>query len=354
MQIVIRKMEFHEASAVKKVEKRAFAGGIEKIFASKPKEAMVATIDDKIVGGIIIKYSMTKKKKLGYIDMAFIDPDYHNKGIGKLLYEKADAYLWEQGCNALSATVKDDNVGSWKIFLNNGYSQVSICEEIRQLGFLPTLKHYFTTPFFVANGMEWYLNVKNQKLTPKKPNSILQIFLFLLVNFLLIMTVVVRKPSDLVAYVSAYILLLVGCVIFGVLGTLFTKRQWHFRLNSGGAVMVAFVTMIGGIYPMIGRWYPKVYENTKAFRKDMGIVSLFQWIFLLCLSVALYIVNFYLEPNFFIHYLSQFTSMLLLYHVLAFYPFEIYGGKRVYLWNKALFIVLSAFSIALFVLSMFF
>lgn len=93
MEIAIRKMETHEASAVKKVARRAFSGGIESLFISKPKEAMVAVIDDKIVGGIIIKYTTTKNKKIGYYDVAFVDPDYHNQGVGSLLYEKTTDYL---------------------------------------------------------------------------------------------------------------------------------------------------------------------------------------------------------------------------------------------------------------------
>lgn len=352
MQIIIRKMEPHEADTVKKVGKKAFAGGIEKVFVSKSKEAMVAVVDDKIVGGVIVKYISTKNKKIGYIEMTFIHPDYHNKGIGKLLYKGADTYLWAQGCDALTAGVKDDNVGSWKLFLDNGYSQVSLVETSRQLGFLTTLKLSFSTLFFIANGMEMYLNVKNQEVASKKPHSPLQIVLFLCVNLLLFMTVLVRKPSDLLAYIGAYIFVLASSVIVGWVGTLFSKRQWYFRLNSGGAVIVAFISMTGSIYPMIGRWYPKVYENTKAFRKDMGLVSLFQWIFLLCLAAASHILN--LEDNPFMLSVSVFAHILLFFHVLAFYPFEIYGGRRIYVWNKVLFIVLSVFSIALYGLGIFF
>jgi len=178
--VEIRKMEPTESKEVKKIALKAFGLGIERLFISKPKDAMVALMNGKIVGGINTKYITSGSHKIGYYDTAFIDPIYHGQGIGKLLYEKTTEQFWNDKCTALSALVKDDNVSSWKLFLNNGFKQVSILEVIRHLGITATLKLYFTTPFFIGNGMEHYLAVKDSPVKSKNINTAKQLLLFFL------------------------------------------------------------------------------------------------------------------------------------------------------------------------------
>lgn len=344
--VTIRKMEQSEARAVKKVAQRTF-GIVERLFISRPKEAMVAVVDDKIVGGIIIKYIVSSGKKIGYFDAAFIDPDYQGQGIGGKLYRETTKYLWEQDCDALSALVKDDNVGSWKGFLNNGFSQTTIGEGIRQLGFLPMLLQYFITPFCIGNGMEFYLAVKEQGVQPKKVQTGQQIMLYLLVNFLLMLFPSICNGFNFTTFMGAYLTLLVGSILCGYVGTLFSKRQWQFRLNSGGAALVALINM-GGAYPMIGNWYPKSYDNTKEFRRAMGINALFEWGFLVCITILAWAIQ---GNCVFFRYLFQLGGTFLIYHMFIFYPFECFGGKRVYLWNKWLYVILTILSIATITLS---
>lgn len=342
--IVVRKMEPNEASAVKKVGQRTF-GIVESLFVTRPKEAMIALLDDKIVGGIIIKYIVSNGKKIGYYDGAFIDPDYQGLGIGNKLYAETTKYLWEQGCDALCALVKDDNVGSWKLFLNNGFSQTSIKEVIHQLGLGTVLKTYFTTPFFIANGMEFYLAVKEQSVQSKVCKTGSQIGLYLLGNFLLMLPTLFMGRSNFGLFISAYMVLLIGGVLFSYIGTLFSKRQWYFRMNSGGAVLAAFINL-SGAFPMIGSWYPEKYENTQAFKKDMGISALWEWLFVLGVTF----IALLLEPLYF-RYMAQIGGVFLIFRILIFYPFESFGGRRVYLWNKGWYGVLTVLSILLLMFS---
>lgn len=233
---------------------------------------------------------------------------------------------------------------------------MGIFRSVRHLGFWLALKHYFAVPLWAANGMEWYLAVKDKKVPSKRPNSLLQIFLFLLANFLLVLLgtflqgfrVRARTPEDLPSYIGAYLLLLLSTVVLGGLGTLFSKREWHFRLNSGGAIQALLLILMWGFYPMIGGWYPKQYEKTQVFRRELGVTSLLKWLFLMGLSLGLFLAN--TEENYFALYLSLFTNLLLLYTMLPFYPFEGYGGGRVYRWNKVLYIAMTLVSAILLVL----
>ena len=182
-EIIIRKIKKGEEKEVLKIAKRAFLG-IESLSVSNPDKAMVALIDNKIVGGIIYKIIDCNKKKIVYISDAFVDKSYHNQGIGKKLYKETIDFLWEEKIDGITALVKDDNVGSFKLLIDNGLKRVSFIEIIKKLGFINTLKHYFITPFFVAVGFDFYMVMKENKVKEKK-SQINQLGLFFLINLLL-------------------------------------------------------------------------------------------------------------------------------------------------------------------------
>ncbi len=344
----IRKMELSEASEVRKVARKAFSV-VENLFLTKPKEAMVAVLDGKIVGGIIIKYISCGINKIGYFDGAFIDPDYHGQGIGAQLYTSTTNYLWEQGCTALAAFVKDDNIASWKLFLNDGFSRVSFFEGVKKLGFMTMLKYYFTTPYFISNGMEFYLAIKDTDLQSKQMNTSKNILLYLLVNALLFLFGWIGSSKNYPIYLAAYLTLLTSGVLFSYIGTLFSNRKWYFRLNSGGAALCAIFNFLGGLFPMIGNWYPQKYENTKGFIKDMGVVSLIDWIALLCITATAFIFS---DSHIYIEYVYILGEVLLIFKMIPIYPMESYGGGRLIRWNKWLYGMMSIASGAIILLGM--
>ncbi|MGL4737243.1 MAG: GNAT family N-acetyltransferase [Cellulosilyticaceae bacterium] len=345
--VTIRKMAAHEANQVRKIARSAF-DGIEKLFVGRPKEAMVAVMDGQIVGGILIKYMESGDQKVGYIDIAFVHPKYQGQGIGRILYRETVTYLWEQGCTSLSGIVKDDNVGSWQLFLDNGFKRISIREGVGQLGFKGMCMQYIKTPLWMSNGMAFYLATKEGTVNQKEPQTVSQIALYLAANLIMMLLVGWQVGDGLGFYIGAYGTVLVLHVLMGYIGTLFSKRQWHFRLNSGGAALVALISAIGGLYPMIGNWYPKHYESSKAFQKDMGVVALWGWIGMICMTT----VASFLQPyHLFWEDLNTFGIVFLLYKMIPVYPLEGYGGRRVYTWHKGIHILLSVLSVVIVLLS---
>lgn len=339
----IRRMQPHEAVEVRKIAAKAF-DGIERFLIAKPKEALVAEIDGKIVGGIIIKYISSNSDKIGYYDGAFIHPDYHAKGIGSALYKATAEYLWEQGCTAQAAFVKDDNVASWKLFLNNGFSRVSFFEGPKKLGFSTMLKYYFSTPFFVSIGMEFYLAVKGKSLESKPKITAKNILLYLLVNTLLVLLGSIGSSRDYPLYLAAFLTILASGVFFSYIGTLFSKRDWYFRLNSGGAFLCCVLNFFGSLLPMIGAWYPAKYEKTDKFKQDLAMPALMEWISLLCLT---FMACFYADAHIYLNYLRIVGVMLLFYKIIPLYPFESFGGGRVYRWNKWIYGIMALSSVLL-------
>ena len=334
--ITIRRMEAGEEAEVRRIGRRAF-DGLESLWVGKPKQAVVAVKDGKIVGAILYKFFQSSGRKVGYLDYAFVDPDFHGQGVGGILYKESADYLWNQGCDALTAVVKDDNVGSWGLLLKNGFTRVSLPEIIRQFGFTEMLRQYFGTPFCIGIGMEYYIARRDLECPSGKGGSVKQLAVYGLAN-LLLFCIVLLRIQKIVTALAAYGVILAGGIFIGYFTTMFSKRQWHFRLNNGGGLICALVNFIG-VYPMVGNWYPDRYENTESFRKEMGINGLAGWIFVLVLSLAPFF-----SRHVFARYVGLISSILLIYRILAFYPFESFGGGRVYRWKRWVYVLMSLLS----------
>lgn len=344
MAIITRQMRPEEARKVQKIAQHSFEA-LEGLGVPKPKQAIVAVSGDDIVGAIQYKCYRAGGKKIGYFDYAFIAPGYRNQGIGGMLYKATTDFLWEQGCDAQTALVKDDNVGSWGLFLKNGFTRASLPELMKTFGPLGTFRLYFGTLFGIAVGMDYYVALRERKFPDGKGGSGRQIIGYLSVNLLLSLLLLFSGGSNSSALLASYLVFLVGGVIFGYVGTLFSTRRWHFRLCNGGAAVCALVNLKAGVLPMAGSWYPESYQNTNAFRRDMGIQALTGWVFVLLLTLF---STFMSEQHIFLRYLNQMGAILLLYRVFPIYPFEFFGSRRVYRWNRGIYFLMAALSLVLF------
>lgn len=345
MEVTIRPMRQEEAAPVQKLGRRSFEA-LESLWVTRPKQALVAVAGERIVGAIIYSLMRSGSKKLGYIDFAFVDPAFHGQGIGGRLYRAATEHLWSLDCDAITALVKDDNVGSWGLFLKNGFARVSLPEFARRLGWGELLRQFFATPLGVAVGMEVYLAVRDGRAEEKRGTAG-QLLAYGLANLFLLLFVLLRVPADPAAFSLAYLTQLGGGVLAGYAGAVCSRRNWRFRLNSGGGLICALVNTFGGVFPMVGNWYPERYDDTPAFRRDMARGALLAWILTLLLTATPLLFG---RDIAYLRYLGQIGLPFLVYRVLAFYPFESFGGRRVLRWNRWAYGVLAALSAAVVVM----
>lgn len=342
--IITRSMEPQEAALVQRIGRQSFTG-MERLMVSKPKQGIVAEADGEIAGAILYKIMNVGGKKIGYIDYAFVHPRHQGRGIGNVLYKDTCSHLWEQGCDALTALVKDDNVASWGLFIKNNFARISLPELVRQFGLVGAAAQYFGTPFCFGIGMDYYVALRDAPCPPTKEGTAKQLLSFYGTNTLLIgLLMLLRTPP--LSTLGAYWLLLTGIVLCSFIGTRLSRRRWSFRFTNGGAATALLVHLFAGAYPMVGNWYPDTYENTPAFRRDMGVAALLEWVFLLAITAF---TVFYTSTASFIMPLRQMGGMFLLYRMIPYYPFEAFGGGRVLRWKPWLFALLFACSAALFV-----
>lgn len=341
MELEIRKMRDSEALEVQKLGRRAFLG-LEGIFISKPKTTFVAVIDNKIVGAAAYKFINTKLKNMAYIDFAFVDPKYHTQHIGTKLYKATIDYLRDQNCDALTALVKEDNVGSWKLLLNNGFKKVSFSQGVRSLGLYEMIKQFFLTPYCIAIGMNFYLYLKDEKISLQENKSSSQIGLYLITNLILSLLIIFGDVQNKITFILAYLMFLITKVAIGFSFTRLNNRNWKFHMNNCGGLMCIILNMLGSVLTLTGNWYPESYEKTDKFRKDIGIIALAEWI----LTLTFYLISaYFINKHIFFKYLLKISGTFLIYTIIILYPFESYGGKRVYDWNKFIYGFIAILSI---------
>lgn len=335
--VIIRPMKDGEQKEIVKVGKKAFKL-MEALFVGTPKQAMVADYNGKIVGSIMYKYINIKKKKVVYIDEAFVDPEFSGMGIGKMLYNQTFNYLWKQGCDTMTALVKDDNVGSWKLFVDNQFKRVSCYEIIKELGIVGFIIHYLRTPFLFAVGMDFYMS--NKKNTVKeKNNTAIGILSFFLANILLLIPLWIRyfnkSSNDFQWGLLGYITVLAIFIGSRYIGKLISKNNGKFRFNNGGSFLTLLLSFWGNTFPMNANWYPEKYEKTKDFRKKLAIPELIKWVVFMILPLIsmIWIENPYWQT------VGQLSCFYLLFTIIPIYPFESLGGGRIYKYNRKLWLV---------------
>ena len=339
----IRRMRPDEAKEARNVARKAF-GSVEGLFVTKFEDALIAVLDEKIVGGFVYKISNYGGKKIGFVSFLFIDPSMHGQGLGSRLTKEGIQHLWEkEKCDALVTFVRDDNVASWGTFKNNGFVQVSLSKIARFVGLLGLVKLYFTTGFYFAIGHDFYFALRDGEsaVQYKNKGGIWQIVGYILIN-ILFLAGNISRIQHVHSFIAAIAIIFPGMVFAGYIGTLFSnrdKREWSFRFIEGGFIVYMLINIFG-IFPLIGGWYPVRYENTPEFKRDMGINAASVWVFLLCLKTASLFID-----NLIMAYISSVVTILIILRCLPIPVFYSAGFGRIYSWNKIVFGLLAAASI---------
>ena len=328
--VEIRVMKPEEAQAVRKLGRKTFEW-FEALWVPKPKKCFVAVEGDDILGAVIYKYFKTMNKTIGYVDYIFVDKKGYGKGIGTRLVDACFKVMDQDGCDGYSAIVRDDNVGSWKMFINKGLSRYGIDDLFRRFGLKDTVRLSFQSPLFVATGMEFYLAMKSEKSEVTKDSTRRQLINLFLYTIIFLLPILISGLEYALYVIGAILMILSIRVVFGYIGTRLSNEKWSFRVNDGGFFIPTMASIFGGAYYISGNWYPSEYRRDQAFRSALGKTALLQWIsvFLLVLIGRTSLAN--IE---FVDAVVTLGCILLAISVIPFYPMASFGGERIFNWNK--------------------
>ena len=333
MGITFRSMNNDEAPELKKLARKSF-GFIEGLFVTKPKTALVAIIDEKIVGGFIYKVEICNGKKIGFASFLFTDPVFQGQGIGKQICDKGIQYLWEIGCDNLVTLVRDDNVASWGTFEKNGFVLTNFQKVASFIGLFGAIKLFVKSSYGLYGiGHDFYIASSEEQSVSfyRKEGTITQVIIYVLLNTLLFLPFVIIA-QNIFSLLMSSAMVFFGIVFAGYIGTLFSKRKWNFRFTGGGAFLYFILNIIPNLFfPVIGNWYPIRYENTPNFKRDMAVNVISVWLFLLCLLILGKSIEF--VPMLFIH-VPNIVSVIIILKCLPVPVFESGGFGRIFKWNK--------------------
>lgn len=349
-QAIFREMREDEGRELYRLAKKSFSP-MEALAASVPRNALVAEVEGEIVGAMLLKiYRGRGGRKLGYLDLGFVVPAWQGQGIGKALYPAAIAWLREAGCEVVSAMVKDDNVASWGLLARQGFGIVGYGAFLRRFGLRDGLLMAMRTWFFVACGMNFWTDAP----PPKQSGTLREILAaFLLMLGFQCARQVLRflQGQALRAEELAVGALVMGiCILAGWLGTLMTKGKWHFQVPRGGFA-ISFVLMLFGTYfPLLGHWYPETWAQDARGRRRLAVVALVEWAVLLFLYASAKGTWLAARGLLAVQMTAQYAAILLFFHLLPIYPFEHFGGRRLWNWSKPVFLLMALLTIGMFML----
>lgn len=102
----------------------------DKFLRGQKKWMYVAESDAKISGFILFNIEKReiyfKIKKIGYIDLVYVDNKKRGKGISKMLLEKAKDILKEEGIKYVKLSVHSDNFTARKAWKKQGFKEYRI------------------------------------------------------------------------------------------------------------------------------------------------------------------------------------------------------------------------------------
>lgn len=341
MNIEFREMKPEETKTVCKVAHNSF-GPIESLMVSKPKHAVLAVAEDEIVGGIAYRIVSGKGgRKLGFAETAFVSRAHAGNGIGSQLYRATTEALKNKGCETIITMVRDDNAASWKAFEKAGYHRVSLLQTEKRLGLYRFVWFWLVSLNCIAVGHDIWMNEPVQAKPVKN-----DIAWYALVSMVTLLPSICFNSSSFGfgMHMAGILLLLFFAAAGGFLATLLTKQKWQFRVTWGGLMLSMVISSIGGVLPIIGRFYPDKYLRTPEFKRNMAVEALGEWLggfLLFAFSVI------WRDTSFIWTVIYSYGTSILLYHSIPFFPLGSYGGARIWSFHKGLSIMVFLFSLGM-------
>lgn len=330
MDIKIREMKPEEAALVRQIGRGSF-DIVDAMFMPKPKNALLAIKGEEIVGSTSYKiFSAKNNQKIGYVETAYVKKGCEGQGIGNILYKEITEFLKKQGCSTVTATVKDDNVASWRLFEKNEYSVLSFSKMWNEYGLIGSLRLGFDGLLLIATGYHMWSTVKTEK-----SSQWIQFCLFVLINLIVFLPRILLcvSLSDFLIQMAAVLVLLVIPILAGRMVTLLYKEKWEFCVARCGVLISLMVCALGGVFPIVGRSYPVQYNRTDKLKCQMAMEALTEWMTALLLVLAGVWLK---DVSRMLDFFRIFGTGLLFFRAIPIYPFECFGGRRIWDYNKAL------------------
>ncbi|NVM35082.1 MAG: GNAT family N-acetyltransferase [Candidatus Lokiarchaeota archaeon] len=325
---------------------------------------LVVEHNEKIVGAVALRiFSLPKKKKGGFVEYIFTDPEVRGMGFGQQLVESSLEYFEKQEVDEVMTQIKGDNTSSSKNFSLRGFTILSPGQQVKRYG-AGIIPLWLGTMHILAKGQCLWVRTKIEK----NDKSWFQCVVSLMVNILIFMLLPIRPDSgvqfNLVTFFGISLVLIYFFwmrYIFMKLFAVIMRLKVRFRPIEDWFGMSFILALAGGAWvPVPGNLYPK--EDTWTYReisKKLGLMAFMGSFIIVASTWMLYLIPFYITvpTTFAVWYdigIKTGATLSLLDTALPFFPLEVYNGKRIWNLSKILWVFLAVFGVAIFIITFFF
>ncbi|MBN1261367.1 MAG: GNAT family N-acetyltransferase [Anaerolineae bacterium] len=357
--ITIRPLRNEEKPALAKVMRRSFPL-IQQWFFAWTENVLVGEYRGEPLGAIVLEvFPLPKGRKAGFVAWVFTDPRARGLGMGQQLTEAALAFFEAQECDEILACVEGYNASSSKLWATRGFDILSPGEQVRRygMGIIPVWIHAF---HFLDIGH--FLWARPGADVPDHPGS--QWLGTLAANMLIMGLVMGRQLGfgQLGLLETLWAISVVAALL-----ALRTLAMWltakaqrltvRFRAwESGFPVSLLVAAVFGSWFPVPGSLYPTTHDwRYRDLLPKLGPMALAGLSTTLIgagvTRIALHLEwgTGALEPLLRATYNAG-IPLALFDILMAFFPFASFNGRRVWDWNRVIWMGLAFAVLALILL----
>ncbi len=356
----IHPMRDDERRNVHAIMRRAFPL-VDQLFFSWTPNVLVAEQDGQLLGAIVLKlFPLPHSRKGGSISWLFTAPEVRGRGLGQRLVESGLDFFERQGCDEILTTVEGFNTSSSKLFATRGFRILSPGAQFRRYG-LATFAVWAKVFHYLDVGH--FLWVRPTSPSPEADSAALQWWGTILANSLIGLLMLWRLDGSKAISLGMWMILtLMLIVLFGLryLGMwLMAQKQGlkvRFRAWESGFPLSIIITLTfaGAMYPIPGSVYPTTNQwRYRDLLPKLGSIALAGTLPVLLMLWGVYtILQLKVPPPYFRPWLNIMLllgkALLLFDIVIPFPPFVSFNGRRLWDWNKIIWVVMTATVVALF------
>jgi len=351
----IRRMRPGEEKVVKSIAKRAFPFTAWLFFSHKPT-TLVAIKENEIVAGVVYgRFNYSKDISSGAIYWLFTAPEYQREGIGRNLVNEAVNKLKVGGCQEVFACIEGYNSSSFQLFNNQGFSKLSLFDQIKKFNIKTLYLWYQTHHLFDLGHKLWYLDIKENEMKiesesgeGKNKLKDIKFWVFnIMISSLIMFIALLRTDLIDVNIGDIFAVIMAIGVTFGIrdLAGIIAGKGAGLKLEyniweSGHIISIIMAVFAGGYIPVPGTFYPEgddwSYQNklTGLARQSLASTGA-----LLVLGWSLNF-NFIGETKFIEILLMAVTNMAIFDIALPFFPFVSYNSRRIWDYNRIIWLIL--------------
>ncbi len=349
-QVTIRLMKEDDKDQVRTMVRRSFHP-LKRLSFTFHDHIFVAAGNDGIVFGLVVLQIFTitpNRPKTGKVSWILTDPQMRGLKLGQQLIEKAIEFFKEQGCDQYLAVVEGHNTSSAKLFSTRGFGILSPGAQLRRFGLriFPLwikLLLYLDVGFFL-----W-----GYPQDPKPDSPKLQWAATYALSALTLLIIALRIPRFGIEW--WFFSLAALAIHFGArhVTMLFVAKKIDMRVRfrmweSGFALSIFIATLFAGYYPIPGNLYPDRSDwRHRDTLPQLGRIALGATISVLVLTWGSWFITLMTpQPPLLPQTLLWLGRYLLLFDaVFFFFPFIGYNARRLWDWNKCIWLLIAVAAI---------